>query len=368
MPNWFGSSSEEPGPLPEIKLTTSARVLWQAPVGKAAAGLAPAVVDDAIYVAATDGAITRLRCTHRAQRMAHQRRQAALGRGRCRRHAPSWSAPTRARCSRSARTGAPLWQVRVTSEVMAPPVVGDGIVAVWSGDGKIHGLNAADGKTRWVHQRANPPLTIRNAAGGVINRGGLFTGTAGGRLVALDLATGAIGWESSVATPKGATELERIADVTSLPAVDDRRACAIAYQGRIACFDVVRGVLEWSRNISSLTGIASDERNLYVTDDRGSVHALDKSTGASVWKQDRLAKRHPGGPQIVGDFLGVVDAEGYLHLLDRNEGTLVGRARHRRHPGHDPTGPQRRRRDLAERWRQRLCRHRPLSAARPGHG
>jgi len=28
---------------------------------------------------------------------------------------------------------------------------------------------------------------------------------------------------------------------------------------------------------------------------------------------------------VVGDYLGVVDAEGYLHLLDRNDGRLVGR-------------------------------------------
>ena len=31
-----------------------------------------------------------------------------------------------------------------------------------------------------------------------------------------DVATGALGWEASVATPKGATELERIADVPDL--------------------------------------------------------------------------------------------------------------------------------------------------------
>ena len=28
---------------------------------------------------------------------------------------------------------------------------------------------------------------------------------------------------------------------------------------------------------------------------------------------------------MIGDYLGVIDAEGYLHLLDRNDGSLVGR-------------------------------------------
>jgi len=81
----------------------------------------------------------------------------------------------------------------------------------------------------------------------------------------------------------GRTELERIADVTSLPFVDDRQACAVAYQGRVACFDIVRGTLNWSRDVSSLSGIVADARYMYVTDDSGAIHALDKATGAQKW-------------------------------------------------------------------------------------
>lgn len=323
MPSLFGSS-KKPGPLPELQATTTARVVWQAALGKAAPGLAPTVGRNEIYAAASDGTIARF--------------DAASGR-------PIWrinaGRPLAAGVGADANLvvvgtgkgevlafntdGKRVWDARISSEVLAPPVVTENIVAVWSADGRIYGLNASDGKTKWVNQRVNPPLTVRNTAGGVLSRGALFSGTAGGKLVALDVATGALGWESNVATPRGATELERIADVTSLPVVEERQACAVAFQGRIACFDVTRGVIEWSRDISSLTGIASDDRHFYLTDDRGSVHALDKSTGASVWKQDKLAQRRPGGPQIVGDHLGVVDVEGYLHLLDRNVGNLVGR-------------------------------------------
>ena len=55
------------------------------------------------------------------------------------------------------------------------------------------------------------------------------------------------------------------------------------------------------------------------------MHALDRSTGASVWKQDLLAPRRIGGPQMVGDYVGAVDAEGYLHLLSPVNGAYVGR-------------------------------------------
>ena len=126
---------------------------------------------------------------------------------------------------------------------------------------------------------------------------------------------GIVGWDGTVANPKGATELERIADVTSLPLIDGQQVCAVAYQGRVACFDITRGTLNWSRDVSSLYGLAGDGKNIYVTDDKGAVQALDRSTGASVWKQDRLAERKIGGPQVVGDLVAVVDVEGYVHLL-----------------------------------------------------
>jgi outer membrane protein assembly factor BamB len=101
--------------------------------------------------------------------------------------------------------------------------------------------------------------------------------------------------------------------------------CAVAYQGRLACFDVTRGTLNWSRDVSSLYGIAADGKNIYVTDDKGAVQALDRANGASVWKQDLLAERKIGAPQIVGDLIGVVDVEGYLHLMSPANGAYVGR-------------------------------------------
>ena len=176
-----------------------------------------------------------------------------------------------------------------------------------------------------MNQRVIPALTVRNYAGGVTTRGALFAGTAGGRLLAIDLPTGIVGWDGTVANPKGSTELERIADVTGLPLVEQQQVCAVAYQGRVACFDIARGVVNWSRDVSSLFSMAGDAKNLYITDDRGSVQAFDKSTGASVWKQDLLKDRRIGAPQIVGDLVGVNDVEGYLHLLSPINGAYVGR-------------------------------------------
>lgn len=321
---WLTGSSRKPGPLPDLSASVTPVVAWQVPVGKAVPGFAPLVTADAVYASASDGTIAKFdAASGRAVWRASAGRALAAGIGAG--EGIVVVGTDKGDVLAFDDGGNARWTAKVGSEVIAPPRVAEGVALVFSGDGRLYALSTKDGSTRWVYQRANPPLVVRNHAGAVIVRGAVFFGTAGGRLVGLDLRTGAVGWEVLVATPKGATELERIADVTSLPAIDDRMACASAYQGRTACFELVRGTTVWSRDIGSLGGVAIDSRHLYVTDDAGAVHALDRSTGASVWKQDKLAKRFPGGPQLVGDQVGVVDAEGWLHLLSRENGAYVGR-------------------------------------------
>jgi len=223
------------------------------------------------------------------------------------------------------RDGKPLWKTQLSSEILAPPQAQDGTVVVRSGDNRIFGLDAANGKQKWLYQRSTPALSVRTNAGLVIQRGGVFVGFPGGRLVALALGNGNIGWEGVVAMPRGTTELERVADITSLPVIDGQQACAAAFQGRVACFEVARGTLLWARDVSSVNGIGADARYLYVTDDKNAVLALDRASGASIWRQDKLVGRNVSAPLALGRHVVVGDLEGYVHLLSREDGSFAAR-------------------------------------------
>lgn len=226
-----------------------------------------------------------------------------------------------------AETGQVKWRVFINAEVLAAPAVSGGMVVVRSADSRLFGLDASDGKRRWTYQRATPALALRNAAGVVMEGNFIIAGYPGGKLVAVNGANGSLAWEGTVAVPRGATELERVADITSLPVMTPRATCAVAYQGRVACFDMSNGTTLWTRDLSSSRGLDLDDRNVFVTDEKGAVHALDLANGASVWKQDQLAGRSPGRPRIVGDYVAVGDVEGYVHLLRKDDGSLAGRHR-----------------------------------------
>ncbi|HEX9392565.1 MAG TPA: outer membrane protein assembly factor BamB [Usitatibacteraceae bacterium] len=221
--------------------------------------------------------------------------------------------------------GRSLWKAQINGEVLAAPVVAGGYVLVRIADGRLFALNRIDGKRKWVYQRPPPSLSLRSSAGVLVSRGTIYAGFTGGKVVAIELESGKPIWEATISLARGATELERIADVGGVPLVDDSRVCATVYQGRTGCVETLNGNVLWSREIPSADGVAFDAKNLYVSDTGGNVYALDKISGATLWKQEKLIHREPGTPLVLNGKILIGDANGLVHLLSPENGELIGR-------------------------------------------
>lgn len=219
-----------------------------------------------------------------------------------------------------------LWQSSVSSEILSPPQVQSNVVIVRTIDGRIFALDALDGKRKWIYQGATPSLTVRSAAGITLAHGAVFAGFPGGKLVALSLFTGNIGWETTVSQPRGVTELERMTDITSSPVVNNRLVCSVAYQGKVACFALNDGTQIWARESSSSAGLVIDNDYVYVTEEKGIVAAYDLLSGAGMWKQSRLGSKKLTRPVIDGQFIVVGDDQGFVNILRNYDGSLVARA------------------------------------------
>jgi outer membrane protein assembly factor BamB len=124
----------------------------------------------------------------------------------------------------------------------------------------------------------------------LIKGGAVFAGFAGGKLAAIQLSDGKVAWEVAVSKARGVTELERITDITSLPVADEKQICAVAYRGRVTCFEITSGNQIWTRDTSSSAGLAMDNKYVYVSEDDGSVVAYNKNNGTIIWKK-KIPKR-----------------------------------------------------------------------------
>lgn len=319
-------NQEQAAQIAQLKTVAGARQLWQNSVGGSeTVAFSPAVEKAAVYAADASGRLARF--------------DPATGR-------QTWSVDTQHKLSGGVgsgyglvlvgtikgevlafdEAGKALWKAQVSSEVLSPPQADDGVVVVRSGDGRIFGLEATSGKRKWVYQGPTPVLTVRSFAGVLISRGAVFAGFAGGKLAAISLANGNVGWEATVAQPRGATELERITDITSLPVLDNKQVCAVAYQGRVACFDIANGRQIWAQDASSNAGLAMDSDYVYVSEDRGAVAAYDKKNGASIWKQEKLGGIKLSAPLVQGERVVVGDAQGNISFLKHGDGAVVARS------------------------------------------
>lgn len=224
-----------------------------------------------------------------------------------------------------AASGQRRWKFDASTEVLSAPAIGNGTVVIRSLDNRIVALDAGTGNRRWYLQRNTPALSLHAAPGIVVSDGLAFVGLPAGRLIALSSLSGAPRWEVAVAEPRGATELERVSDVSGTPVVMGRDICATSYQGRIACVDAGNGTLRWARELSAAVGPGIDQRYVFAADDKGNLQAYARETGSNLWRNTSLAWRGLSAPVSFGRAVVVGDREGYLHFLSREEGAMLAR-------------------------------------------
>lgn len=317
--------AEPPAELSPIKATYSTKIDWSSRLGKTGRyDLSPVLDAGYVYAADAEGALVKI--------------DAASGK-------QQWRIATEAPISGGVGYGGGLvlvgtsrgevlaydvngklvWKASVSSEVLSAPRYFDGYVIVRSGDNHIFGLDAADGKRKWVYERATPALSLRSSAGIVVDGGAVYAGFAGGKLVAVRADNGNLLWEATVASPRGVTEIERIADITSLPVIDGPIVYAVAYQGRVAAIDRLTGKVVWNREISSYTGMNIQNGKLYLSHALGSVYSLDYATGHTFWRQGDLTNRRLTAPLPLDNLVAVGDLEGYLHYMSVDDGKFSAR-------------------------------------------
>ncbi|POZ62733.1 outer membrane protein assembly factor BamB [Chromobacterium alticapitis] len=327
--SWFeGSNQFQPTPLAAIKQVQSLSVKWALQQAAPASGFLPVYANGNVVAADAAGRIRSVDAlSGRLQADVSLKR--ALSTGVAVNGDVVLAGTQDAKLLAVDRSsGKKLWEQPLTSLMLEPPQIAGDIVVVRTNDARLTGFSLADGKQQWSVGNVLPQLTVRNDGSmRAVGREAVMVGLAGGQLDIINPQSGNTLWQGAVATPRGATELERVTDVVSRPVFDGGQVCAVAYQGRVACFEARSGSLQWAREVSSSRGLALDARNVYVTAENGSIWAYDRQTGRNVWKNDDLKYRDVSGPAMMGRFVMVVDGEGYAHLLSNESGGIVGRGK-----------------------------------------
>lgn len=335
--NWLKNIGKKDNVVPPTALTEFApsvgvQRLWTTRIGKGAADtgalMHPAVFGDRLYVASVDGTLQALDAT--TGRSLWTKRDKKL----------KWTGGPAANADLvvvgalngevhgfSATDGSPRWDVKVSSEVITAPTIGDQIIAVRAQNGRLYGLDPNDGTRKWVYEQTVPLLSLRGNSTPLIGGGFVYNGYDTGRVVAVRESDGVPAWTQMLSAGEGRTEVERLADADGQLVLDNGDLFAVGYRGQLGAFYADSGRPAWGRDLSSYAGLAVNSTAVVVSDAEGNVWAFDRNSGANLWKQEGLQHRWLSAPAIVGSHVVVGDLEGFVHWLSLDDGKFAARER-----------------------------------------
>ncbi|HNW62267.1 MAG TPA: outer membrane protein assembly factor BamB [Piscinibacter sp.] len=218
--------------------------------------------------------------------------------------------------------GKPAWRKPIGTKVVTAPLVAGERVFVLGVDRRVLAYDVLDGRMLWSLQRPGDALTL--AQGGVIAafKDTLLVGQ-GPRLAGIDPLRGSVRWEVPVASPRGANEVERLADlVAPLLRLGDT-VCMRAFQSAVGCVNAERGNLLWSRTIGGTEGVAGNEQVIVGADASDRLTAWRTASGEVAWTSERLMYRSVSSPLAVGPTVVFVDGEGTVHWMSLDKGEPV---------------------------------------------
>jgi outer membrane protein assembly factor BamB len=330
---WFSSKQPEvePEPLVDFVPLAKVQVVWDRDIGEGAdeqqVKLQPLVDIDRVYAADREGRVAALELESGRNLWEVELDLPLAGGPGVGEGLVALGTSDAEVVALDADSGELKWRARVSSEALSVPRVARGLVLVHTIDGRLSALDAESGELVWGFQLSVPTLTLRGSSSPLISGYKVICGFANGKLVALDLDSGRLLWEASVTTPSGRSELERMVDLDTDPVIYDGVIYVGTFQGEVAAVGEETGAVLWRKELSTYAGLTVDWRRLYVTDADDQVWGIDPRNAAALWRQDKLRARRVSAPAVVGEYLVVGDYQGYLHWLDKSDGSMVARSR-----------------------------------------
>ncbi len=321
---------EPPTPLAEFAASVSVERAWSGSAGKGAGvtgvQLQPALADGRLYAASTSGEVYAFDAANGRRLWTAEVAGASGGPGA---DAGVVVVGTidGAVVALEADSGGERWRARVSSEVIIAPVVTGGRVIVVANDGRVHALDAENGSQRWAVDRGVPALSLRGAAVPIVLSDRVIVGSAGGKVSALALDDGRPLWEQTIGVGEGRTDLERMVDVDGRMAYRNGDLFVAGYSSAAQALTADGGRILWTRELSSVSGVAAGDDAVFVAAADGTLWALDRRSGGALWKSEALMHRMLSVPVLQGDYVVVGDLEGHLHWLKREDGSLAARTK-----------------------------------------
>jgi outer membrane protein assembly factor BamB len=331
---WFGSEEEDataPVELERIDTKVKLKKQWSTKIGDGQGDgfykITPTLVDGVLYVASSDGEVAAISAADGDRLWRVELERPLSGGVGYHDRSLYLGGADGSVLQLSANDGVVEWQAAVSGEVLAAPAVSDDWVIVQTYDGKLLGFQPGADEPAWTFTSDVPVLTLRGTSTPILVGDNAIAGFGDGKVIAVDVNSGNVSWESRIGVPQGSSEIDRIVDIDGAMTQQGIELFVASYQGRVAALDSRTGRKLWQQNVSSVTGTHVGFGNVYVADVDGTLSAFLRTGQGVRWQNIELGYRQLSRPTPVSSYVATVDFDGYLHLLSQVDGQIVGRTK-----------------------------------------
>jgi outer membrane protein assembly factor BamB len=231
-----------------------------------------------------------------------------------------------------ATSGAEKWRHDLEIPLRGAPSVADGKVFVVTQDNQLVALSIDAGKQLWDAVAIVENAGLLGAAAPAVSGDTMVIGYSSGELNAIKTDTGQVTWQDNLARSSRLTALASLTDIDASPVIDRGRVFAIGHGGRMVAIDLATGERVWERSIGGVSTpwVAGDF--LYAVTTDSEVVALTRRDGRIRWvtqlqryedvsgRKGRVAWQ---GPLLASDRLLLTSSNGHVISLSPYTGEVL---------------------------------------------
>jgi outer membrane protein assembly factor BamB len=230
-----------------------------------------------------------------------------------------------------AATGAKVWEVDLGIPLRGAPAVSEGRIFVMTQDNQLYALSADKGETIWEATATVEAAGLLGAATPAVALGTAAVGFSSGELMALRVENGRVVWQDILSRTGSSTALAALSDIDAPPVIDQGRVFAIGHGGRMVALELATGQRVWERNLPgiSMPWVAGDY--IFAVTIDAELVAVTRAEGKVRWvsqlpryrkaekKKDPIIWR---GPVLASDKLYLTNSLGQLVAASPFDGTV----------------------------------------------
>jgi outer membrane protein assembly factor BamB len=222
----------------------------------------------------------------------------------------------------NAADGAEIWRKRPGGPLRGSPTLANGNAYVVTQDNQLFALSQDKGEVQWTVSGSLESQGVFGVAAPASAQGTVVAGFSSGELNAYRYENGRSLWGDVLTRTSMSTSVSSLSDIDAEPVIDQGRVYAVGQGGRMVAMDIATGNPIWEQNIAGISSPWAAGEWLFVVTDDARLMCLSRGNGKARWIVQLKHYKNPKKPKNPISWEGPVLAGGRL-LLVNSRGEIV---------------------------------------------